>query len=423
MYISNQTLIIIFFFIVITIFVIKYKKQLYVRSMFLAYDIKSLWGYAWRFDSEHCSVMKNDFYTNIPLNYYSQFNTHIYDRIISGNNKLHIPKIKNVCNEMLNYIKNNNIPKNKPKLLRIIDLKLQSKAHDKIQYYIRKDIPFVIRNLDLDIFKLNFNQLIQLVKGEKVLFSPNPPYCSKSYVGNFEEIQNNKCYLSNITNLFLKYKNILTKQDIEKISKLSGGIMDSKQLFIGKKKGTGTRLHNAFTNNFFINIEGNKTWTLFNPNNTPLLYPHFSKSGVYNASQSRFINYKVSNLDDFPLMKYVDYYEYTMKPGEVLYNPASWWHAVYNETDTTFALSTRWVFPNIFLHNRDNYMLRCGNLNNKNLRNLAEKLYVKYNIFGIDVIDEHNILGNNNKEIPIWDQITNESHLLCLKNKCGLNWH
>ena len=71
-------------------------------------------------------------------------------------------------------------------------------------------------------------------------------------------------------------------------------------------------------------------------------------------------------------------------------------------------------------------MRRCGNLNNKNLRNLVYKLYKEYGIMGINVIDEHNVMGNDfkdNKITPLWDKLTNDNHLLCYKEKCYKNWH
>ena len=124
-------------------------------------------------------------------------------------------------------------------------------------------------------------------------------------------------------------------------------------------------------------------------------------------------------------MEYCDHYEYTIKPGEILYNPASWWHAIYNETPKTVAISTRWTLPGDNLKMVDYRLLRCGNVKNKELRKLVEKLYCEYGIFGINVIDEHNILGNdkNNNEIPVWDQITNENHNLCIDEPCHLKWH
>ena len=424
---SPKDIIIIILITLIIILIIYQRKYLYVKSLFTIYDIHTLGGQRWKFDKSYGSFMKNNFYTPIPLKYYAEFNSYIYPRIVTGNNDINKDKIKNICNKMLNYIKQNNIPKSKSKKILIIDVTKDNS--NKIKYYIKQNIPFIIRGLDLKIFKdYNFKNLFKELKDEEVLFSPSPPECMKRQYDKFKTLKKNKCYLSNITSIFQKHPNIFNQDDIHKLEFLSGGKMNSKQMFVGIKKGSGTGLHCAFTNNFFINVVGKKTWTFFNPNNTPLLYPYFSKYGIYNASESRFMSYQQTDLSKFPLLEYADHYVYTIQPGEILYNPASWWHSVQNDTKETFALSTRWTFS--FNHLLDSHMLRCGNLSNTNLRNLVYYLYEKYGIMGINIIDEHNIMGdevnqvnNKNSKIPLWDKMTNDNHMLCLNKNCHLKWH
>lgn len=417
---SKRVLIFIFTLFIIILFFYN-RKKIFINTIFTLYDINCLYGLRWKLDSAYCSSMKNNFTTPIPLNYYKEFNKYIFPRIINGNNNINKKEIKNVSNKMLNYLKYNNVEKSKSKQLPIIDVRIDDIK--KIKLYISKNIPFVIRGIDLDIFNnYNFNTLINELKDEEVLFSPSPPYCMEKQYNKFENIKTNKCYLSNITSIFKKHPNIFNEKDIKKIEKLSGGKMNSKQMFVSAEKGSGTRLHCAFTNNFFINVVGEKKWTFFNPNNTPMLYPYFSKYGIYNTSESRFLSYDDIDLNKFPLFNYVDHYVYTIKPKEILYNPASWWHSVKNETKETFALSTRWTF--YATHLLDSHLLRYGNLCNKNLRKLISEIYYNYGIIGINVIDEHNIMGDSKEnKIPMWDKMTNDNHLLCLNKDCHLNWH
>lgn len=407
--------------LLILLFIIYYRKKLYIKGLFTLYDIYSLFGLRWNLESSYCSSMKNNFNTPLDLKYYKEFNKNIFPRIQNGNNDINIDKIRETCNKMLYTLRENNIPKTKTKDLPIIDVRKDD--INKIKLYIKQNIPFVIRGLDLDIFKdYNFDVLFNELGNEEVLFSPSPPYCMERQYGKFKNMKDNNCYLSNITNIFKKHENILNKKDVSKIEVLSGGKMNSKQMFVGIKKGSGTRLHSAFTNNFYINVVGKKTWTFFNPNNTPLLYPYFSKYGVYNASESRFLSYEETDISKFPLLEYAEHYIYQIQPGEVLYNPASWWHSVHNDTNETFALSTRWTFG--LTQTLDTHLLRYGNLTNKNLRELVHHLYEKYNIMGINLIDEHNIMGNDkNNKVPLWDKMTNDNHLLCLDKDCHLRWH
>ena len=399
---------------------------MYIYSMFFLYDIFTFGGNSWKFDKAHCSYMKNGFETPLPLTFYERFNEAISPRIESGNNTLQSEEVKNICDEMLEYLETNNIPYAEKQSLPVLHIDDKG-AVEQIRQYVNDNVPFVIRGVQLDVFNnMKFQTILRMFKNDKVLFSPSEPYCEEQVIEEFGKILENKCYVSNVTNVFEKYGNaLLTKEDEDKLSKINGGKLDTKQMFVGVTQGSGTKMHNAFSNNFFINIEGRKTWTFFNPNNSPLVYPFFSESGVYNASESRFSKHGISDISKFPLLKYCPYYQYTVEPGEILYNPASWWHAIYNETQITVAVSTRWVFPDFYTKMTDYHLLRCGNLRNPKLRDLVEKLYIEYGVLGVAVIDEHNILGNSEEtsQLPVWDSITNESHNKCAKEKCELHWH
>lgn len=422
---QKWTLLIMVVILILLIFTYNNYKKIYVFILFLLYDIKTLFGNLWKIDPSYGSYMKDGFNTKIPLSFYKDFNYAISKRVFTTDNDDNVDGIRKCCDSILKYIKENNIPEAKPKPLPIVSMN-DDKCREKVLYYVDKNIPFVLRDTKLEVFEnMKFDKIMKLFENEKVLFSPSQPYCKEKQIDYFKNIKKNKCYISNVTSVFNKYENeLLTDNDISKITNLSEGTIDSKQLFVGVTKGSGTSLHSAYTNNFFINIQGEKTWTFFNPNNTPLLYPYFSKSGVYNTSESRFLNHNVSDTSNFPLLKYCDYYEYTVKPGEILYNPASWWHSVYNTSEKTVAISTRWSFPDYYNKMLDYHLLRCGNLNGKGIRELVEKLYVEYGIFGISLIDEHNILGDKeDSDIPVWDNITNENHNLCFKENCHLRWH
>jgi hypothetical protein len=188
-------------------------------------------------------------------------------------------------------------------------------------------------------------------------------------------------------------------------------------------KGTGTALHAAYTNNFYLMIQGEKKWTFFNPNQLALLYPNFQKKGIYMASESRFLNMDTDKfIDNFPLIKYVERYEVDLQEKDILYNPMSWFHSVYNKTDISIACSTRWSkTPDI----PDTHMLRYGHMINSELRHYVEDIYIKNGVLGISQIDEHkHMIGTSEPDaIPYWDKYTNDSHTLCKNEVCSKNWH
>ena len=173
-------------------------------------------------------------------------------------------------------------------------------------------------------------------------------------------------------------------------------------------------------------IQGEKKWTFFNPNQLALIYPSFSKKGIYMTSESRFLNMDtdINRLTyEFPLIKYAERYEVELKEGDILYNPKSWFHSVYNKTDISVACSTRW--SNSYNSIPDRYMLRYGHMINKELRNYVKDIYIKTGVLGISQIDEHkHMIGENNPDaIPYWDKYTNDSHKLCKDQDCSINWH
>ena len=170
-------------------------------------------------------------------------------------------------------------------------------------------------------------------------------------------------------------------------------------------------------------IQGEKKWTFFNPNQLALLYPNFQKKGIYMASESRFLNMDTDELlYKYPLIKYAERYEVDLQEKDILYNPMSWFHSVYNKTDISVACSTRWGKS---LNIPDNYMLRYGHMINPELRNYVKDIYINTGVLGISHIDEHkHMLGEDNPDaIPYWDKYTNDSHKLCRDEDCVVHWH
>ena len=180
---SKRVLLFLFTLFIVILFFYN-RKKIFINTIFTLYDINCLYGLRWKLDSAYCSSMKNNFTTPIPLNYYKEFNKYICPRITSGNNNINKKEIKNVYNKMLNYVKYNNVEKSKTKQLPIIDVRIDDIK--KIKLYISKNIPFVIRGIDLDIFNnYNFDTLINELKDEEVLFSPSPPYCMEKQYNKF----------------------------------------------------------------------------------------------------------------------------------------------------------------------------------------------------------------------------------------------
>jgi len=421
------------FFLIIIIIIICFifKRHIFVNLIFIVYDIYSLYGLYWPMDSEYCSLMKNGFKPVMPLKYYADFNKAIFPRIKPGDNSLNSEQVIQICDRNLNWLLENGEVCHKP--IQIEILYLNSPDFDtKVMTYLKNDYPFVMRGVKLKCFEtMRFDNLMEKIGNDKVYMSPSSEEtCPDNIFTEFKNITKNKCYITNSTNLFNYYDDLLPDSDMKIIENIIHGYMtnDTKQLFVGVVKGTGTSLHAAYTNNFFIMIQGEKKWTFFNPNQLALLYPNFDKRGVYMASQSRFFNMDtdINSISyNFPLLKYAERYEVDLEEGDILYNPQSWFHSVYNKTDISVACSTRWSdHSKPYTNLMDRNMLRYGNLSCYELRNYTKELYIEHGVLGISQIDEHKLMiGEKSDSIPLWDKYTNNAHNLCKNEDCSKNWH
>lgn len=412
------------FFVALIIYVF-FRRTININLMFMAYDAYALYGYYWKLTPQYCSPMKVGFTPVMPLEFYAEFNKAIFERIPTGDNNIAKEAVIKICDRNLQWLTENGKVFDKPILLEVLYPDSPDFKH-KMMNYLKNDYPFVIRGVDLKCFEtMRFERLMEKVGNNKVYMSPSfSNTCPDNIFTEFKNITKNKCYITNSTNLFYYYDELLPDSDMDKIKNLMDSYMsnDSKQLFVGVVKGTGTALHAAYTNNFFIMIEGEKKWTFFNPNQLALLYPHFSKKGIYMSSESRFLNID-SISHEFPLIKYAERYEVDLKEGDILYNPKSWFHAVYNKTDISVACSTRW--SNLTNMIPDRLMLRYGHMCNPELRNYVKEIYIETGVLGISQIDEHkHMIGEKNPDaVPFWDKYTNDSHKLCKNEDCSLNWH
>lgn len=89
--------------------------------------------------------------------------------------------------------------------------------------------------------------------------------------------------------------------------------------FLGYGSGF-TALHNAWMDNWFVQVAGEKTWRIVAPEYAP--YISVKAMPVTPANKA-----SISNIpDDSPL----PYLDFTTRPGDLFYFPAFWWHEVFN---------------------------------------------------------------------------------------------
>jgi ribosomal protein L16 Arg81 hydroxylase len=110
-------------------------------------------------------------------------------------------------------------------------------------------------------------------------------------------------------------------------------------LFIGAG-GTKTNLHGACSHNLFTQVYGQKHWTIISPEFDPIIRPLIARTPYFMTE----LDPDNPDLQRYPEFEYIDRYQCVLKEGDILYNPASWWHKVSN-LSTSIGFGFRWFDP------------------------------------------------------------------------------
>ncbi|MCW3103902.1 MAG: hypothetical protein JWO09_2342 [Bacteroidetes bacterium] len=122
---------------------------------------------------------------------------------------------------------------------------------------------------------------------------------------------------------------------------------DAFQVFIGGQ-GTVTPLHNANQCNLFVQVYGEKKWIIYSHYYSAVLDPdpvrNVYRHAPIKAGDGPFDPFNPNYDKPNELYKYIDGYEVNLKPGDILWNPPFYWHAVKNMTDS-IGVGYRWLPP------------------------------------------------------------------------------
>ena len=100
-------------------------------------------------------------------------------------------------------------------------------------------------------------------------------------------------------------------------------------------------LHRDPLDGFLYQIWGRKKVMLFSPDQAKLLYP----MKAYNNYQPCWVKPEAPDFKKFPLSRDAKLIEVVLQPGEILVQPAGWFHAVYCLDSPTFSVSYFLAMP------------------------------------------------------------------------------
>nr|VFK64412.1 MAG: Cupin-like domain-containing protein [Candidatus Kentron sp. UNK]VFK71068.1 MAG: Cupin-like domain-containing protein [Candidatus Kentron sp. UNK] len=219
------------------------------------------------------------------------------------------------------------------------DWRTRSPAEFQREFFERPH-PVVLRGFTTDseaVRDWTFRSLMERFGNEEVLLTTEK---LDGDPGQLKAVESGKVYLHNSEILFRRYPELADALPLDRIESFSPLRPTYLQFFLGRE-GTGTPFHSAANWNWFFNIEGRKKWWFVDPRHGFLIYPFaamghaaaFTLCGFPGEYDRAF----------FPAFEYCPAFEITLDPGDVLFNPPWWWHAVRNVTDTTVGVASRWM--------------------------------------------------------------------------------
>lgn len=206
--------------------------------------------------------------------------------------------------------------------------------------FVDRPHPVVLRgfaNASQAVREWTFANLLERFGQEEVLLTTDK---LDGTPGRLHEVDSKKVYLHNSEILFRRHPELANALPLAELEKFSDMRPTYLQLFLGRE-GTGTPFHSAANWNFFVNVEGQKKWWFVDPRYGFLIYP-FAIMGQ--AAAFAMVGYPDDyDADFFPAFAYCPVFEVVLNPGDVVFNPAWWWHAVRNLTPTTVGVASRWM--------------------------------------------------------------------------------
>lgn len=260
-------------------------------------------------------------------------------------------KFRSQRNDLISRLNNDlSVLKKLPRTVQVDRVKNISDKDIK-ERYINRGIPVVLegRGSDWDACgKWSPQWLLQNFNKDKLSFfdaslDDNTNLTYDVTDGSIQELINamkkgDTNVYSRFNRILYDHPNLLNDFDWRWLYKMRSIFSSGKtfQVFIGGK-GTRTTLHCASENNLFTQVYGEKHWYLYPPENDIVFNPPITRSPYF---YSEFDPEKPDFLK-FKNAKYIDKWECILKPGDILYNPPSWWHHVTNMSDS-IGVGFRW---------------------------------------------------------------------------------
>jgi len=228
----------------------------------------------------------------------------------------------------------------------------------KKNYYL-KNKPVILRNFAKDwpctqkwspqFFKVNYPDYPMILTDyHKDRGGRNEEVLLKKYMERIEEGESIYARFVKILHDKPELKEDLNTDTINKMKRKTD-FWVATQFFMGPPK-TSTYLHCAFINNFFVQCYGEKDWLLMSPKHNALFHPPTDHAPTFRCHE----DYEHPSFNKEDVFRHIDVYKFTVRPGDIFYNPPFHWHYVTNKT---FSISLSLRIMSIFSAFRSSPML------------------------------------------------------------------
>lgn len=219
--------------------------------------------------------------------------------------------------------------------------------------YLRQNKPVIIRGgakdwpavgkWDLDFFSKNFGDEVQPnipTSGEEIFAKKQSGEKVDYYkLSDLQDSANKDKFYANFSPLVHKYKSLRDELKLDWLRQLQDkySSLMMYQLFMGAK-GKKTDLHSEISSNLFVMISGVKKWAMCSPQYNEFLEIPISREPCFH-SPVNFI--EKTHLD---IAQKINYFEFDLYEGDILFVPPYFWHQVVNETQSV-GLAIKWHNP------------------------------------------------------------------------------
>jgi hypothetical protein len=244
---------------------------------------------------------------------------------------------------------------------------------------------------DLEIKEMSFNEFTE--KQQEGLYINNNHTILSKFPHLFNDFKDHYMFLlktlksTNLKNIHIANLFIGTSEETKSIIKDKKNETETEtETEIGnkintgsvkkiKRNITGSNMHAGGSGNMFVQVIGNKTWTLIDPEYSCILKGRVAQNGIH--AQTLF-DMPDTDIGIYPtILKYLPRYEVTLEPGDVLWNAPWWWHRIRNHKKLSIGMAIR------------NNKVTMLNLKNNFTYTLSGYIYLVYNTWTISLYEKY----------------------------------